>query len=87
VRRDITTSFGDASGTAEGIPLTISLNLTDVDNDCAPYAGAAVYVWHCDRAGGYSMYSEGLEDQNYLRGVQEADADGVVTFDSIFPAC
>ncbi len=26
--------------------------------------------------GGYSMYSEGVTDENYLRGVQEADADG-----------
>ena len=33
------------------------------------------------------MYSEGVEDQNFLRGVQVADADGVVTFTSIFPAC
>ena len=33
------------------------------------------------------MYSQGVEDENYLRGVQEADADGVVTFTSIFPAC
>ena len=27
------------------------------------------------------------EDQNYLRGVQEADAAGKVSFTSIFPAC
>ncbi len=45
-----------------------------------------VYVWHCDRAGGYSLYSEGITDQNYLRGVQEAGADGKVTFTTIFPA-
>ena len=32
------------------------------------------------------MYSEGVTDQNYLRGVQEADANGQVTFTSIFPA-
>jgi protocatechuate 3,4-dioxygenase beta subunit len=46
-----------------------------------------VYVWHCDQAGRYSMYSAGAENENYLRGVQEADDQGVVTFDSIFPAC
>ena len=38
--------------------------------------GAAIYLWHCDREGGYSLYSEGVTDENYLRGVQEADADG-----------
>ena len=43
-------------------------------------------MWHCDRAGGYSLYSEGITDQNYLRGVQEADDDGKVTFTTIFPA-
>ena len=40
---------------------------------------------HCDRDGNYSMYS--APDENYLRGVQETDADGRVTFTSIFPAC
>ncbi len=29
----------------------------------------------------------GDPDENYLRGVQEADADGEVTFTTIFPAC
>ena len=52
-----------------------------------PFAGVAVYVWHCDRGGNYSMYSSSVEDQNYLRGVQIADANGVVKFTSIFPAC
>ena len=48
---------------------------------------AAVYLWHCDRDGRYSLYSQGVTDQNYLRGVQAAGSDGVVTFTSIFPAC
>ena len=46
-----------------------------------------MYVWHCDRDGNYSLYSQAAADENYLRGVQEADANGVVTFQSIFPAC
>ena len=32
------------------------------------------------------MYSQGVTDENYLRGVQETDANGQVTFLSIFPA-
>jgi protocatechuate 3,4-dioxygenase beta subunit len=51
-----------------------------------PLAGRAVYLWHCDRDGQYSMYGQGVEDENYLRGVQAADASGKVTFTSIFPA-
>ncbi len=31
------------------------------------------------------MYDAGLKNENYLRGVQEADANGQVTFTTIFP--
>jgi protocatechuate 3,4-dioxygenase beta subunit len=84
VRRDITKSFGSSSGVAAGIPLTI--RLTVQDTSCRPRSGAAVYVWHCDREGRYSLYSDGATDENYLRGVQAADGTGTVTFTSIFPA-
>jgi protocatechuate 3,4-dioxygenase beta subunit len=87
VRSDIRSSFGGSSGTAEGVPMTLELNVSDLANGGAPFEGVAVYVWHCTREGGYSMYSSGVEDQNFLRGVQVADADGRVTFTSIFPAC
>lgn len=87
VRSDIRSSFGESSGTAEGVPLNLELTITDLANGGVPFAGVAVYVWHCNREGGYSMYSQGVEDQNYLRGVQVADANGVVKFTSIFPAC
>ena len=45
-----------------------------------------MYLWHCDIDGKYSMYSQGVTDENYLRGVQETDDDGEVSFTSIFPA-
>ncbi len=87
VRSDIRPSFGSASGLAEGVPATIDLTVVDTANGCAPLTGAAVYVWHRDRDGRYSLYSPGATDQNYLRGVQETDASGAVSFTSIFPAC
>ncbi|HET6835008.1 MAG TPA: intradiol ring-cleavage dioxygenase [Acidimicrobiales bacterium] len=87
VRSDIRPSFGSARGLAEGVPATINLPVVDTANGCAPLTGAAVYVWHCDRDGRYSLYSPGATDQNYLRGVQETDASGAVSFTSIFPAC
>jgi protocatechuate 3,4-dioxygenase beta subunit len=37
-------------------------------------------------AGRYSMYSQGVTNENYLRGVQETDSNGQVTFKGIFPA-
>lgn len=88
VRRDITSSVGDASGVAAGIPTTVTLKVYDLNGDeVTPLAGAAVYLWHCDREGRYSMYDDEILDENYLRGVQEADAEGSLTFTTIFPAC
>ena len=87
VRKDIRSSFGTSSTVAAGVPLTIRLAIQDASNGCKAMAGAAVYVWHCDREGRYSLYSQGVTNENYLRGVQEAGSDGVITFTSVFPAC
>jgi protocatechuate 3,4-dioxygenase beta subunit len=86
VRNDIRSSFGSMNGTAEGIPLTLILQLVSAST-CEPLSGRAVYLWHCDRAGGYSLYSAGVTNQNYLRGIQAADGSGQVTFQSIYPGC
>ncbi|MGI9086066.1 MAG: 3,4-dioxygenase subunit beta [Aeromicrobium sp.] len=87
VRSDITGSFGGPSGVAKGVPTTIALTLVNLDGAKAtPYEGAAIYLWHCDSKGRYSMYDPYLIHQNYLRGVQVADRRGRVTFRSIFPA-
>ncbi len=85
VRGDIRSSFGSASAVAAGVPLTIKLNVLDAAKDTA-LAGAAVYLWHCDMQGRYSLYSQGVAKENYLRGVQEADTSGALTFTSVFPA-
>src|SRR6478736_4317833 len=87
VRKDIRSSFDTSTTTADGIGLEFSFTVLDMVNGGVPFAGAAVYVWHCDRLGSYSMYSEGITGENYLRGVQITDAAGTVTFTSIFPAC
>lgn len=84
VRSDITSSIGDLSGTADGVTLTIELTIVEADTGAA-LPGAAVYLWHCDAPGRYSIYE--VEDQNYLRGVQEADGDGKVAFTTIVPGC
>ncbi|XAS67422.1 intradiol ring-cleavage dioxygenase [Micrococcaceae bacterium Sec5.7] len=90
VRQDITSSFGSSTTRVDGVPLTVTLTLLDGSartgaNGCEPLIGAAVYAWHCDRDGKYSMYDSGLDNENYLRGVQEADANGLVTFTTIYP--
>lgn len=86
VRSDIRSSFAGLSATADGVPLTIALTIVSAST-CAPLAARAVYLWHCDRLGRYSLYSPGVTNQNYLRGVQEADASGRVAFTSIYPGC
>ena len=85
VRSDIRASFGSMTGTAAGVPVTLQLTVVNANASCADLSGYAVYVWHCDRDGEYSLY--GATSQNYLRGVQSTDADGLVTFTTIFPGC
>jgi protocatechuate 3,4-dioxygenase beta subunit len=87
VRSDIRSSFAGASGTAGGAPLSLVLRLVNTHSACADLSGYAVYLWHCDREGRYSMYSSGVMNQNYLRGVQVTGSDGMVTFTTIFPGC
>lgn len=85
VRSDIRTSFGVSTNAAAGVPLTLKIKLGDANNGCAALPGYAIYVWHCTNDGRYSLYT--APDENYLRGVQVADADGMVTFTTIFPGC
>jgi protocatechuate 3,4-dioxygenase beta subunit len=87
VRSDIRSSVATASGTAAGVPLTVVLQLANTNGSCAGLAGRAVYLWHCTREGSYSMYGSGITAENYLRGVQVSDANGQVSFTTIFPGC
>ncbi|MET0210680.1 MAG: intradiol ring-cleavage dioxygenase [Burkholderiaceae bacterium] len=87
VRSDIRSSIGTASGTAGGVPLTLTLKLVNTGSSCADLSGYAIYLWHCDREGRYSLYSSGVTAENYLRGVQTTGSDGTVTFTTIFPGC
>jgi protocatechuate 3,4-dioxygenase beta subunit len=84
VRRDIRSSFAGRRGRAAGVPVTLTLHLAGSGRGCAPLAGHAVYLWQCDAAGRYSLYT--VPSENYLRGVQATDGQGRATFQTIFPA-
>jgi protocatechuate 3,4-dioxygenase beta subunit len=86
VRHDIRRSFGGSRTLAKGVALRVNLTVTDASKDDAPLSGLAVYLWHCDRSGKSSMYSSGIEDENYLRGIAKTDSEGT-WFRTIFPAC
>jgi protocatechuate 3,4-dioxygenase beta subunit len=85
VRSDIRPSFIGSSAVAAGVQVTITLTVVNVNAACAPLAGYAVYLWHCSAAGQYSLYDAPAE--SWLRGVLVTDANGRVTFTTIFPGC
>jgi protocatechuate 3,4-dioxygenase beta subunit len=85
MRSNIRSSYGTKSGTAAGVPLKVTLKVVNTSGGCAPISGYLVYLWHCDNAGKYSLYTVATE--NYLRGAQVTDAKGEVTFETTFPGC
>ena len=87
VRSDIRSSFGSSTTTAPGLPLTLTITLVNSNMSCEPLQAYAIYMWHCDSGGNYSIYSNGLSNENYLRGVQVTDASGLATFTTVFPGC
>ncbi|WP_258103603.1 intradiol ring-cleavage dioxygenase [Marinoscillum sp. MHG1-6] len=71
-------------GDRSGVALLINLTIQDQSNDCVPLEGALVDIWHCDAVGNYSEYND-LTDKHFLRGRQQTDANGQVSFISIYP--
>lgn len=74
-----------------GVPFTINITITNKNASCAALAGVIVDIWHCDKDGYYSEYG-GTTMQtvdftavHFLRGRQVTDANGLVSFTSIFP--
>lgn len=84
IREDLRPSFGEYAGTADGLLLTVELTLENAA-DRSPLEGYAIYIWHCDATGNYSLYD--LTEVNFLRGVGVAGANGVVRFTTIVPGC
>jgi protocatechuate 3,4-dioxygenase beta subunit len=74
-----------------GVALLVTLTIQDQSQDCSPLSGVLVDLWHCDADGNYSQYggtqmqSTDYTSKNFLRGRQTTDANGQVSFISIFP--
>lgn len=81
----------DITSDRPGTKLTVKITIQNKNNSCAALSGALVDIWHCDAAGNYSEYGgTGMQSTNYtnvhfLRGRQTTDANGLVTFASIYP--
>ena len=85
IRQDMRGSFAGMTPVADGVQLDLTLTLVNVSNACTALSGHAVYIWHCDVQGKYSLYDR--TDANYLRAVGVTDAQGEVKFTTIFPGC
>ena len=69
-----------------GVPLRLAITVLDMDNACAPVAGAAVDIWHANLEGRYSDVADnGTSGRKYLRGYQVTDANGAVQFTTVYP--
>lgn len=66
-----------------GARLNLKLRITGAGN-CQPLQNVRVNIWHCDKDGQYSGYGN-QSGLTYLRGYQMTDANGEVTFITIFP--
>jgi len=84
-RSDIRSSFAGLSGAASGVQVTLTITLQNTNASCAALSDYAIYLWHADQNGQYSIYD--LPQQNYLRGVQSTNTSGQATFTTIFPGC
>lgn len=71
-----------------GVQLNLRLKIIGASN-CEPMPNVRVNIWHCDKDGLYSGYSQnnnpGQAGLTYLRGYQIADASGEVEFITILP--
>ena len=73
----------------QGALLALTFRVSQVgDGSCVPLEGAWVDIWHCNALGVYSDVSDpGFDSsgQQFLRGYQATDADGVAAFTTIYP--
>lgn len=67
-----------------GALLTLTIKVVNVNASCAAVSNANVEIWQCDAAGNYSQYGS-QTGQTYLRGIQTTNANGEVTFTTIYP--
>jgi len=85
VRVDMRPNLDKSGAPAEGVALKLTIHLVDVRQSCAPLKEYAIYLWHCDAIGDYSIYNR--QDATYLRAVGVSNAQGAVEFITIIPGC
>lgn len=83
LRHDIRPNLSGDGLAAAGLRMDLTMTLLAAGYAQTPIRNAAVYVWHSDAQGEYSVY--GRNDADYLRGIGITDASGRVSFTTIYP--
>jgi protocatechuate 3,4-dioxygenase beta subunit len=82
-----------------GVETRLYFRLLDARMQCAPIAGAELYIWHCNADGLYSGFNgqdpskpymgaaspTPMNKDRFCRGVQLTDASGVASFTTMYP--
>jgi len=89
IRSNIVSNY-DGTQTVSGVPLTLTMTLQNTNNSCEILSGYYIYIWHCTPAGQYSAYTGSgngthTRTETYLRGIQQTNASGQVTFTTVYP--
>ena len=74
----------DVRESKPGTVLTLTIKVVNASSSCAAATNANVEIWQCDAAGNYSSYGS-QTGQTYLRGIQTTNANGEVTFTTVYP--
>lgn len=87
-RSDVRTD-SKSGAVKEGSPLELEFKVSQITNsECLPLSGAIVDIWQCDAEGVYSDVRDWQSDtsgQNFLRGYQTTDKNGIAKFTTIYP--
>jgi protocatechuate 3,4-dioxygenase beta subunit len=83
----------DVTEENSGTPLELTMTIVNVNNDCAPIPNARVDIWHCNKDGYYSGFSnqpgylgtKSYVGETFFRGIQLTDNNGEVHFTTIYP--
>jgi protocatechuate 3,4-dioxygenase beta subunit len=70
-----------------GLPLKLAIHVYDAAA-CKAVSGIQIDLWHASASGIYSdIPGSGSGGQTFLRGYQVTDANGLASFQTIYPGC
>jgi protocatechuate 3,4-dioxygenase beta subunit len=80
---DVDKIRSDVREDREGTELRLGIRVRDAES-CEALRNAVVEIWHADAGGVYSGFDAGAGEE-FLRGAQVTDTDGIVEFTTVYP--